>query len=255
MHQTEKSAVNISCEERRSRIARLLLDKGRVRIGELSRLFDVSGETIRKDLIELEKKGVARKSHGGAVVAYAQAGPKRSNPEGLLYIAEKALEYIEAQSVVFLDDAQPCELLAHRLVYKQDIQIVTASLAIAEICSGKGIQTFLLGGELRDGATSTGGFWAMQYLAQVRLYAAFLYTCGFAQHGPCASTMEEAQLKRTVVDNASKKYVLCEGGNAGCDGFVAYAGWEDADLLITDSGLRTDALTALQGRVDVVIAY
>ena len=96
-------------EERQNDIVSLVNKKGSVRVKELSEKYDVTEDSIRKDLTQLEKKGLLKKTYGGAMKIRINvhdldvAQRKDKNIEMKQMIAQKALELIKDGDMVFLD--------------------------------------------------------------------------------------------------------------------------------------------------------
>ena len=110
-------------DERRQFIEKKLLAEGKIRVAELSKLFTVSSETIRKDLIYLEEKGIAKKGYGGAVVVNELLEPSFTEKHLKFQdeknrIAKAALDFITDGMVVLLDAGSTVFTLASMLAIK-----------------------------------------------------------------------------------------------------------------------------------------
>ncbi len=248
----------MTTEERRRRIARLLIDAGRVQVGDLSMRFGVSCETIRKDLIALDRQGLAKKEHGGASAPGAgrDAIPERGEGEASLCIVEKACEYMPASGIVMLGGGPLCTLLAQRIEAEQGLHVLTDSLDIGLLLIERGVQTSILGGELLPGSRSVGGLWACESLSRVRAEVSFLPTGAFVgRNGPCADTFAQALVAHGMLSGAHKSFVLADGVSSRRIAPIEYASWEEVGCLIVDSSADTACLDALIGRTEVQIAY
>ena len=244
-------------DERRNQIVRLLLDDGTVKIGQLSRKFSVSTETIRKDLIELEKQGLAKKGHGIAFVANMGADEIVPHAaESQMRLADKAFELIADHATIILDSGSTCYLLARKIIdEKKKVTVITNSIMIAKVLGDSDIDVNIIGGEVSHRQTTT-NLWATYCLSLVNADAAFLETTGFkGRKGPCADNFADAQVKRAMIKCARKIYVLAEGMKAQEDSLVEYAAWENFDALITDSFISTDGLELLNGLVEIMLVY
>lgn len=247
----------MTTEERRRRIARLLVDAGRVQVGELAIRFGVSSETVRKDLIVLDRQGLARKEHGGAVALGAGSGAAPDGAaEASLCIVEKALEYVPDSGIVIIDGGPLCKLLAQRLDALDTRSVLTDSLDIALLLLERGIKASILGGELLNESRSVGGLWACESLTRVRSEVAFLSTGSFAgRNGPCTDGFAQALVAQCMLSSAQRSFVLADGSTDRRSAPVEYAAWEEVGCLIVDSSANMESLDALMGRVDVQIAY
>ena len=116
--------------QRRNEIAQRLFQEGNIHISELAKLYQVSTETIRKDLIYLEKQGIAKKSYGGAVISKGMLERPFSQKESehleiKTKIAEAALTWIPEQGTVFMDAGSTNYILAKHLMMRDDLTIVS----------------------------------------------------------------------------------------------------------------------------------
>ena len=124
--------------KRRNEISRMIITDGSIRVGEVAEKFGVSTETIRKDLIYLDKKGIIKKSHGGAVAAsdfFEKPFSKREseNVESKKQIAMLALGLIGDNDVVILDSGSTVLELAKLITLKSGLTIITNSIGAANI--------------------------------------------------------------------------------------------------------------------------
>ena len=136
--------------ERHDRILHKLEKDGMVYVSELSQLFDVSEETIRRDLERLEEEGFARRCYGGASFRGGRDLPikvrKKSNVIGKRRIAEKIAEIIPDGACVALDDSSTATFVAEALKDKKELTVITYSLEIALLLSDKDDWNILLTG-------------------------------------------------------------------------------------------------------------
>ena len=122
--------------ERKNYILGLLQTEKRVVVAELAKTFDVSEETIRRDLDKLEREGLVQKSYGGAVLNDAAQSDmplsvrKRTNVEGKQKIAELLAEYIPDNSSLMLDSSSTALFIVKRIKDRKNMVIITNSLEI-----------------------------------------------------------------------------------------------------------------------------
>lgn len=139
--------------ERHDRILQKLEKEGMVYVSELSQLFDVSEETIRRDLERLEEEGFARRCYGGASFRGGRDLPikvrKKSNVIGKRRIAAKIAEIIPDGACVALDDSSTATFVAEALKEKKELTVITYSLEIALLLADRdGWNILLTGGRL-----------------------------------------------------------------------------------------------------------
>ncbi|WJZ02888.1 DeoR/GlpR family DNA-binding transcription regulator [Corynebacterium freiburgense] len=255
-------------EERRRQIASLTAVEGRVNVTELAARFDVTAETIRRDLAVLDSEGSVHRVHGGAVASqnfqtteFTVDARAKSASTAKSAIARAALEFLpEPQGGMFLDAgttlAALAELIADRPNAKQ-WSIVTNCLPIAMQLASSGLEEVqLLGGSVRAITQAVVGDTALRTLALMRADVAFIGTNALTlDHGLSTADSQEAAVKRAMITNANKVIVLCDSTKMGCDYLVSFAGVDDIDVVITDAGAPESFVNSLRDReIQVVLA-
>lgn len=255
-------------EERRRQIASLTAVEGRVNVTELAQRFDVTAETIRRDLAVLDREGVIHRVHGGAVAnqmfqttelsidtrARSASGAKSS-------IAHAALDFLpDAQGGMFLDAGTTTAALADILGLQPNANqwsIVTNSLSIALTLANSGLdEVQLLGGSVRAITQAVVGDTALRTLALMRADVAFIGTNALTlDHGLSTADSQEAAIKTAMITNARKVVVLCDSTKMGTDYLVSFASIDDIDVIITDENAPETFLRALRdNNIEVIIA-
>ncbi|EEI16768.1 DeoR/GlpR family DNA-binding transcription regulator [Corynebacterium lipophiloflavum] len=256
-------------EERRRQIASLTAIEGRVNVTELSEKFDVTAETIRRDLAVLNREGVIHRVHGGAVASqtfstteFSLDARSRSASTAKSAIARKALKYLPEQSEggIFLDSGTSISAFASLLASDPRAgtwPIVTNSLPIALELSTSGLSHVqLLGGSVRAITQAVVGAMALRSLALMRADVAFIGTNALSvDHGLSTADAQEAAIKTAMVTNARTVVVLCDSTKLGNDYLVSFASLDEIDVLITDSGAPESIVSELsQHGIEVVLA-
>lgn len=247
-------------EERRSQLARILVTEGSVKVGVACRTLCVSTETIRKDLIFLEKEGLAKKSHGGAVSSGALF-ERPLSARSTEHVAEKAkiaraaVELIPVGGVVILDAGSTTYQVAKLLTLHKGLTILTNSASIAHVLSGSPNTVFSLGGEMRGTSMAFVGPWTLHALESVRADVAFIGTDGFCgRTGPTCAAYAEAEVKRAMVRASRAAAVVCDSSKFSADGMFQICGWDEIRFIITDSTPPAPVWEALGERTELVIA-
>ncbi len=139
--------------ERRNRLVEMTREKGRISTEEASKLFGVSNETIRQDLLFLEGKHILKKVHGGAIlydtsVIEPLAKRQSENYKAKLAIAKKAMEYVpENGGIVGMDKGSTIAILAELLTSTTGNLIITNSQPVLQKMLESKIRLYCLGGE------------------------------------------------------------------------------------------------------------
>lgn len=255
-------------EERRRQIASQTAIEGRVNVTELAERFDVTAETIRRDLAVLDRDGIVHRVHGGAVAMQSFQTTElsldvrlRSAPTAKSAIARAAMDFLpEPNGGMFLDAGTTVTALADLIAATNKAQqwsIVTNSLPIALNMANKGLNDIqLLGGSVRGITQAVVGDTALRTLALMRADVAFIGTNALTiDHGLSTADAQEAAIKSAMVTNARKVVVLCDSSKIGTDYLVSFASIKDIDVVITDTNAARSVVDELrEAGVEVVLA-
>lgn len=253
-------------EERQQAIVGIILNSDRVAVTELAERFEVTTETIRRDLEVLDRRGILRRVHGGAVAAerlslveatLADREPVHAAQKGR--IARAALSHLPGgpDGSVILDGGSTVARLAALLPPDSVGTVVTNALpAASQVSSAGRIAVQLLGGRVRGLTQACVGPETVARLSGLRCDVAFLGTNGLTlRHGLSTPDHEEAAVKRAMVTSARKVVVLADSTKIGTELLVSFAPAAAIDVLITDAGLpepERDRFAA--AGIEVVIA-
>lgn len=206
---------------RHDEILRRLGAEGSVGISELSAFFDVSRETIRRDLKVLAEAGRLGIVHGGAA-RFEPSEPAMSqrtqeNAEGKAAIGRAAAGLAKDGMVVFLDSGTTTLAVAHALAGLRDLTICTASLKIAlHMCHMPGMRVHMLGGEIDPGEEAASGIDMLEAMARFRVDIAFLGGGALSQDGDVTDfTRTGAEQRGRMVAAASTSYFLLDSSKFG----------------------------------------
>jgi DeoR/GlpR family transcriptional regulator of sugar metabolism len=200
-------------EERQRTILNEVELHNRVLLTDIAEKLDVSIDTVRRDVKELDAENRLRKVHGGAVsLGFSTYSPKRNNVYALeekIKIAEKALKLIKDNSVVLIDGGTTCLELARLLPSKIHLTCFTLSLPVAmELLNKPNVVTIFIGGQLSKDAQIAVGSSTVHNLSQIRLDYSFIGT-GYVDvnFGLTEFDWDIVQTKKAII-KASKKSVL-----------------------------------------------
>ena len=253
-------------EERQRTIVNLALRYDRVAVTELAERFSVTTETIRRDLDVLDRRGILRRVHGGAVpaenvrlVETAVTDREPAFSQQKARIAQAALQLLPtgSGSTVLLDSGTTTARLATAMAANQTHTVVTNSVAIAsQLALSPTGTVHLLGGRVRGITQATVGGETVDALSRLHCDVAFLGTNGVSvDHGLSTPDHDEAAVKRAMVSAARKIVVLADSSKLGASLLVTFASLRDVDVLVTDSGISDADRTVLSSAgVEVVIA-
>jgi DeoR family fructose operon transcriptional repressor len=236
---------DVYATERQQQILAAARRDGRVDVASLATTLDVTPETVRRDLTVLERHGLVRRVHGGAIpVEQLGFEPGLAQREGLLSgekdrIAKAALEELPAGGAIILDAGTTTVRLAELLPTDRELTVVTHALPVATVLATRpGITLHLVGGTVRGRTLAAVGTWALRELADIHVDTAFLGTNGLSvEHGLTTPDLAEAAVKRALVTAARRTVVLADHTKLGRADFAQVAPLEQVDTLVTDSGV------------------
>jgi DeoR family fructose operon transcriptional repressor len=248
-------------EERQQWIVEHARSVGRVDVAGLSDELDVTTETIRRDLKVLERHGLLRRVHGGAIpVERLGFEPGLAARDAVLTaekerIAKAALAELPAEGSILLDAGTTTARLADALPLDRELVVLTNGLPIAMSLAGRpNLTVLLVGGRVRGRTLASVDSWALQALADSYVDVAFLGTNGISvERGLTTPDTTEAAVKRAMVSAARRVVLLADHTKIGSDHLARFADVDDVDVIITDSGIEADDAERLRSRGPKVV--
>jgi DeoR family transcriptional regulator, fructose operon transcriptional repressor len=241
-------------EERQAAIVSRARAAGRVEVAELADVFDVTPETVRRDLTALESAGLLRRVHGGAIVvdlfgfepALAVRESVRTSEKAR--IAQAALAFLPEEGAIALDAGSSTFRLAEILPADRELTVVTNSLPIASLLAGrKELTVHLVGGRVRGRTQATVDHAALEYLRTVYVDVAFLGTNGLSvERGLTTPDSAEAAVKAAFVASARRNILLADHTKFGGIHFAHFADLAEVDVIITNSALSDEAVSEIE---------
>ncbi len=227
--------------ERRQHIVDKIKQEKKVYVSELSQLFKVTEETVRRDLEKLENENILRRSYGGAILS-EQTGEdlsflKRStiNNPGKEYIAEKAQPLISEGDTIMVDSSTTCLSLLHRLKGLKNITIITNSIRLAYDFAGSDFRIISTGGTLRPNSMALTGASTIKTLLGYYADIVLISCKGLdREKGLMESNEEEAAVKQIMLQQGRKALLLADSSKFNKTAFVKICDLADIDTLVTD---------------------
>ena len=228
-------------DERRHRILERLRVQGRVLASDLVTEFEVSPDTVRRDLRELDDAGALRRVHGGALPRRGDSDPvpirARRAPEAKATIARRAAQLVSDGQVVVLDGGTTTLEVARALPERLRATVVTNSLPIAlELADRPGLDVIAVGGNVRSRSRVTVGAASVATLAAVRADVLFLGVCGLhPEIGISVEDPEEREGKRAMIAGAAEIVGLADHDKLGTALPFVVAPLSEVTQLVTDA--------------------
>jgi len=234
--------------ERKKYILKQLEMNDKVTLKELSRRFDVSEMTIRRDFNELEMQGLLIRKYGGAVKSEAaeslfsfnkRVESNRKQKQLLCRIAEG---YIDDGDIIFIDCGTTLFRLAG-MVRNRKIRVITNSLpVVSELMGSPTVKLTLVGGTIDSDRQASYGSIAEAAIREFSADKAFIGTDGISLlHGLSSYDEKEALITRTMAEHSRQVFLLCDSSKIERDSYFRYAPVTLVHYLITDK-LRNESL-------------
>ncbi len=257
--------MTMYAEERQQAIALLVTQRGRLSVNQLAREYDVTTETVRRDLSTLERLGLVRRVHGGVVppssLSLIEPGLRERdqiNTETKDRIAHAALDRLPSSGgSILLDAGSTTVRLATLLPPDRELTVVTHAVPIAARLAGQPhLDLRLLPGRVRPTTQAAVGPDTVRALCDLRVDVAFLGTNGItADHGLTTPDPDEAAVKRAIVGCGHLVVALADASKFGVETAVRFAAPGAIDVVITDDGVPADERRALTSAgIEVVTA-
>ncbi|NBW74032.1 MAG: DeoR/GlpR transcriptional regulator, partial [Microbacteriaceae bacterium] len=228
-------------EERRMQLAEWSRIEGRIDAISAAKRLDVAVETVRRDLEVLQRRGVLRRVHGGAIATdriqkeFDFTERKQTNPSSKREIAKVAARFIPERGCIFVDGGSTTEYLAEALENKPELLVVTASLTLAAQIARTGTPVSMLGGRVRGTSLSAVGQTAAKELTNYHAQVAFLGANGVSlEAGFTTADQDEALVKRLMIANSTEKILLADNSKFGAAYPAVFAKFNEIDRIITD---------------------
>src|ERR1700710_2676045 len=212
-------------EERQTDIVGRARSQGRVDVTVLAEEFGVTTETVRRDLTVLERHGLLRRVHGGAIpVERLGFEPALATRDNVLVvekerIAKAALDEVPDEGAILLDAGTTTGRLAEILPSERELTVVTNSVPIVMTLSARpNLTVLLLGGRVRRTTPAAVAAWALDALADTYVDVAFLGTNGVsAERGLTTPDPTEAAVKRAMIAASRRSVVLADRSKIGLE--------------------------------------
>jgi len=246
--------VEVYAEERQQMIVQRARQDGRVDVAQLAGALAVTPETIRRDLTVLERRGLLRRLHGGAIpVERLGFEPRLATRSGVRTdekerIAKAALAEVPTEGAILLDAGSTTQRLAELLPTDRELTVITNALPIALLLASRPDLTVLtLGGRVRGRTLAEVDAIAIRTLDSLGVDVAFLGTNGISvERGLTTPDVAEAEVKRSMCQHARRRVLLADHTKVGNDALCRFATLTDIDVFVTDTGLDPEFAEELE---------
>ncbi|WP_157247376.1 DeoR/GlpR family DNA-binding transcription regulator [Nonomuraea typhae] len=232
-------------EERQQDILRRAREAGRVDVARLAEELEVTTETIRRDLTVLERAGVLRRVHGGAIpVERLGFEPGLAARDEVMTaekerIAKAALAELPEDGSVIIDAGTTTGRLVRVLPADRELTVIVNSPPLATaLATRSNLTVIMLGGRVRGRTLATVDDLALRPLRQLHADVAFMAANGCsAAHGLTTPDPAEAAIKRAMIEAAERSVLLADHTKFTVTHLARFATLDEIDVLVTDTGL------------------
>lgn len=239
--------------ERQREITESLNEHKSVRVSDLARLYQVTEETIRRDLERLENLGKLVRSHGGAIAISQTASEKPfaertvANQNEKVRIAREAVQWIKPGDSILFDASSTVWELA-KILPDMQLTVLTNAINVAvELSDRPRIRVICTGGNLSSPSMSFAGPMAEHFLRDYHVDRAFISCSGIdVANGLSDVNESQAILKQTIINMADQIVLLADHTKFGVKSLRLFAPLESVTHLITGSELVSDTAESVR---------
>ena len=242
--------------QRHREILNILSNEGQVRVTDLARRFDVTEETVRRDLVSLESHSRLVRTHGGAVPAGNDSMHEQPYWEREFFlsdeklaIARTAVALVEPGETVMIDGSSTALCVARELP-DMELTVLTNSLQVAlTLADRESIEIVGIGGSLSRYSLSFAGSTAVNALLNYHVNTLFFSCRGISlDTGLSDANEEQAVLRKNMLKTSSKRILLADHAKFNVKALRRIAGFEEIDMLITDGSVDDTIVDELKDR-------
>ncbi|GJF34609.1 GntR family transcriptional regulator [Kitasatospora sp. NE20-6] len=228
--------------QRRRLVLGYLRTQGTVQVGALAHALGISPSTVRRDLREMEEEGLLHRVHGGATLVADDLEPDQSSRseehrEQKRRIGAAAAALVRNDSTVLISGGTTTETMVGHLVDRENLTVITNSLAIAHsLTRHPSIAVVVLGGLLRHREKSLLGHLTEQALAEFRIDQVFTGAFGIdLETGLTGANVREARTDRALLEAGGSLVLLADADKLGRRGPIRLAPVGRISTLVTDA--------------------
>lgn len=253
MSQIDRSE-KMFAEERRDKILEILAKENRVNVNELASFFKIGEATIRRDLDELEDRGLLRRTHGGALLAdnisleTSIKERETKNREAKIRIATFVSQLIRNGETLMIDGGTTTLEVARLLKTKRNLVIITNAPSIAdEIVSYETSTVILTGGEFQEKTRVLVGPIAERTIRQFRADKAVLGMSSIIpEEGFFTANIYEATIKKTFMECAKEVIIVMDSSKVGKISSSFISDLSLVDKLIIDKDISEENIRKIE---------
>jgi len=251
------------CEQRKVEIIKIIEKDGSINVNALAEYFNISKETIRKDLNDLEKQGMLKRTHGGALLESLGReypldlrGSQQIKAKNL--ICQKAASYIRENDTLFIDNSSTLLYLIQYIPTKINLTILTNSINLLLMAAKIQNHNWLLiclGGIFNSRNMSVYGSTSLKSADEYYPNKTFFSCAGITRNNMVAdSSFHEIEIKKLMIGRAQEAFLLADHTKFDKAGQMFLCGFDDVDYLITDDIKHDNCNYLRQSGTHIILA-
>lgn len=246
--------------DRLNKIRNYLEENEYATLDQLCKEFNVSINTIRRDIIVLEEDNFLKKVYGGVII-------NKDSPETIPYkkraqtaqdaknaIAATAANLISDGDIIIIDAGTTTSLLMPFLKDKNNITIITNNIhVLTQGINYPNLHIVATGGDLLRDTASLIGVNAINFISNLNATKAFMASSGVSiQKGVTNSSTVESEVKKAMMQSGIQKYLLIDNSKFDDVSLVTYANLNDFDVIICDHTIEKYKTYCLNNNIKLI---
>lgn len=241
--------------ERQQKMIEYIEANTSAQIHELAERFRVSEATVRRDLDDLDRQGVIRRTHGGAIkmdrsTAYEHMYSEKISlmEEEKQRIAQHAASLVHAGDTIVIDSGTTTFYIAQALSRLENLTIITNDLFIACQTTIHPTSTLIVtGGTRRQGRQELIGTMTENFLREIRVDIAFIGVDGLdILGGATIANFSEVGVKKLMMESALRSVIVADHSKFGRIALARICSLQEADMILTDDGVDEEIMQKIK---------
>lgn len=255
------SSTALFQSERQREIVALAIENRRVEVADLAHRFNVTTETIRRDLSELQARRLVRRVHGGATPwetgGFEPLLSKRDDQheKEKRAIATAAISELPDTGTVIIDSGSTAGRFVDEIPADTTLRFVTNSLLISQsLCERTDAEVIVIGGKVRKNTLAMVDAHAVETIEPIHVDTVVMSAdAASATAGLTTPYREEAAWKRAIISSAQRVVMLLDHSKFDQEQFIRFAHWSDIDVLVTNAETDRDQLAVIEANGTTVV--
>ncbi len=249
----EEGGKHASVRIRHGKIVNLAREQGFVAIGTLAETFEVTPQTIRRDINILCKQGLLQRHHGGAGPMLSTENVDYTDRKILCLrekqiIAKLVAQHIPPRSSLFINMGTTTEAVAKELVHHDRLRVITNNLNVAKTLSGNSeMEIIITGGMVRHKDCGIVGEAAIDFIRQFKVDYGIIGISGVDMDGTLLDfDYREVTAARSIMENSRKVFLVTDHTKFGRNAMVRLGSIEEIDAMFTNKMPPPELVEALK---------